>query len=76
MHVSVWHSHITEDYQSHKHTGLIENGAEVLAESPSYPLTCCFWHYIIDRDPANRRLEREPLIDWIPIDNVVLEATG
>jgi len=41
-----------------------------------YPLTRCFWHYVINRDPANKRLEREPLIGWIPIDNVVPEATG
>jgi hypothetical protein len=33
--MSVWHSRITEDYRSHKHTGLIENEAEVLAESES-----------------------------------------
>jgi hypothetical protein len=76
MHVSVWHSHITEDYQSHKHTGLIENEAEVLVESPSYPLTHCFWHYVIDRDLVNKRLSFEPPIGWIPINNVVPEATG
>jgi len=26
-----------------------------------YPLTRCFWHYIIDRDLANKRLSFEPL---------------
>jgi len=25
------------------------------------PLTRCFWHYVIDRDPANKRLSFEPL---------------
>ena len=27
-----------------------------------YPLTRCFWHCVIDRDPANKRLSLEPLV--------------